>query len=158
MLSTTALWRRTQPIKGNLGIAVAIVAVLLFALSLAQTAAGRSVLRAAGLYRGSSAYTSLAFSNPQSLPPRLSTTHTKLAVSFVIGNVSTTPHRYQWSVFLNHGGHASRLAAGGTQVPSGGSATVSRRVTVSCSSGRARVVVKLADPAESIDFWAACTP
>ena len=160
MHTTAAHQWRTQPMAGKVGIAVAIVALLTLALSSAQTAAGRSVLQAVGLYRGPSAYTSLAFSDPQSLPASLSATRTKLAISFVISNVSTTPHRYQWSVFLNlnQRGHASRLAAGGTQVPADGRAAVSRRVTVSCPSGRARLVVKLADPAESIDFWAACTP
>jgi hypothetical protein len=158
MQATAALWRRTQPTTVKASIAVAIVAVLALALSLAQTAAGRSVLQAAGLYRGPSAYTSLAFSNPQSLPASLPATGTERAVSFVISNVSTSPHRYQWSVFLNQRGHASRLAAGGTQVPADGHAAVSRRVTVSCSGGRARLVVKLADPAESVDFWTACTP
>jgi hypothetical protein len=158
MQATAALRRRTQPTTVKASIAVAIVAVLTLVLGLAQTSAGRSVLQAAGLYRGPAAYTSLAFSNSQSLPASLPATGTKLAVSFVISNVSTSPRRYQWSVLLNQRGHTSRLAVGGTQVPANGRATVSRRVTVSCSSGQARLVVKLADPAESVDFWAACAP
>lgn len=158
MRGTTALRRSTHPITVKASIALGIVAALALALSLAQTTAGRSVLQAAGLYRGPTAYTSLAFSNPQSLPASLSATGTELAVSFVISNVSTSPHHYQWSIFLSQRGHASRLAAGGTQIPADGRATVSRRVTVSCSSKRAHLVVKLANPAESVDFWAVCTP
>ena len=124
MRGTVALRRRTRPTTVKASIAVAIVAVVALALSLAQTTAGRSVLEAAGLYRGPSAYTSLAFSKPQSLPASLSAKRTKLTVSFVISNVSTTPHRYEWSIFLNlnQRGHASRLAAGRTQVPADGRA------------------------------------
>lgn len=154
MLGTTALRRRTQLMTGKAMIAVAAVAVL--TLGLAQTGAGRSLLRAAGLSQGPETYASLAFSDPQSLPASLPAAGTEVPISFVISNPSANSQRYQWSVVLEKSGHVARLASGVAQVPARGHATVSRRVTASCSGGRASMTVRLANPAESVDFWTAC--
>jgi hypothetical protein len=139
-------------------ITAAVVAVAGLALALAQTSAGHALLRKAGLYEEPASYTSLAFTDPQSLPSRLSPVPTRVSVSFGISNSSADPRSYRWSVVLQRAGRVKRLAAGEVAVPAGESATVAPIVTASCSAGQARMSVQVAVPAESIAFWLACSP
>ena len=139
--------------------ALAVAAGLVVAVvGLAQTSPGHSLLREVGLYAEPATYTALAFTNPQSLPSHLSAAPAQVAVSFAVSNVSPDPHSYSWSIVLEAGGQTSRVAAGEVGVPAHGHATVTRTVTASCPGGQAVMAVRLAAPAESIDFRAACTP
>jgi hypothetical protein len=139
--------------------ALAVAAGLVVAVvGLAQTSPGHSLLREVGLYAEPATYTALAFTNPQSLPSHLSAAPAQVAVSFAISNVSPDPHSYSWSIVLEAAGQTSRVAAGEVGVPAHGHATVTRTVTASCPAGQAVMAVRLAAPAESIDFRAACSP
>lgn len=139
-------------------IVAAMVAAVGLALGLAQTSAAHALLRKAGLYEPPASYTSLAFTDPQSLPSQLSPVPTRVSVSFGISNSSADPRTYHWSVVLQRTGRVNRLAAGEAEVPAGESATVAPIVSASCSAGQARMSVQLAAPAESITFWLACSP
>ncbi len=138
--------------------ALAVTAGLVVAaVGLAQTSPGHSLLREVGLYAEPATYTALAFTNPQSLPSHLSAAPAQVAVSFAVSNVSPDPHSYSWSIVLKAAGQTSRVAAGEVGVPAHGHATVTRTVTASCPGGQAVMTVRLAAPAESIDFQAACS-
>lgn len=142
----------------SLIILVATAAAVALAVGLAQTSAGHSLLREAGLYGEPASYTSLAFTNPQSLPTHLSSAPTRLSMSFAVSNASPDPRTYHWSIVLEGTGHAYYLTAGEVRVPAEGRATVARTVTALCTRGQARITVQVAAPAESIDFWVACSP
>lgn len=137
---------------------VAIVAAVALAAGLAQTSVGHSLLRGAGLYDEPESYTSLAFTNPQSLPTRLSSRPTRVRMSFAISNASADPRSYRWSIELKRTGHIYRLATGKVEVPGGNRAPVARIVKASCVEKQARITVKIAEPVESIDFLMACSP
>jgi hypothetical protein len=139
-------------------ITAATVTAAGLALALAQTSPGHALLRKAGLYEEPASYTSLAFTNPQSLPAQLSPVPSRVSVSFGISNSSADPHSYHWSVLLHRAGQVKHLAAGEAEVPAGESTTVAPVVTAACSAGQAQVSVQLAAPAESIAFWLACSP
>jgi hypothetical protein len=147
---------RRRPGRGL--ITAAVVAVVGLALALAQTSAGHAMLRKAGLYEEPASYTSLAFTDPQSLPSWLSPVPSRVSVSFGISNSSADPRSYRWSVVLQRTGRVNRLAGGEVEVPAGESTTVAPVVTASCSAGQARMGVQVAAPAESISFWLACSP
>ncbi len=139
--------------------ALAVTAGLVVAMvGLAQTSPGHSLLREVGLYAEPATYTALAFTNPQSLPAHLPAAPAQVAMSFAVSNASPDPHSYSWSIVLEAAGQTSRLAAGEVGVPAHGHATVTRTVTASCPGGKAVMSVRLAAPAESIDFQAACSP
>jgi hypothetical protein len=145
-----------RPARGL--ITAAIVAVAGLALALAQTSPGHALLRKAGLYEEPASYTALAFTDPGSLPSRLSPVPSRVSVSFGISNSSGDPHAYQWSVLLHRAGQVKHLAAGEAEVPAGQSTTVTPTVTAACSTGQAQFTVQLAAPAESIAFWLTCSP
>ena len=145
-----------RPARGL--ITAALVAAAGLALALAQTSPGHALLRKAGLYEEPAGYTSLAFTDPQSLPAQLSPVPSRVSVSFGISNGSADPRSYQWSVLLHRAGQVKHLAAGEVEVPAGESTTVAPVVTAACSAGQAQVSVQLAAPAESIAFWLACSP
>ncbi|MGO9780195.1 MAG: hypothetical protein ACLPQY_10585 [Streptosporangiaceae bacterium] len=143
--------------RGLTALAVA-AGLVVAAVGLAQTSPGHSLLREVGLYAEPATYTALAFTNPQSLPSHLPAAPAQVAMSFGVGNASPGPQRYSWSIVLEAAGQTSRLAAGDVGVPAHGHATVTRTVTASCPGGKAVIAVRLAAPAESIDFQAACSP
>lgn len=126
------------------------------AAGLAQTSAGTLLLRKAGLSAAPASYTSLAFTDPRSLPARLARARSQVPISFAVGNNSAGPRSYHWTIAADRAGHLTSLAAGDVRVPAGGSATVTRTVTARCAGGQARITVALAAPAESVDFQAAC--
>jgi hypothetical protein len=136
------------------GLAVAGVALL--AVGIAQTSPGRTVLRKAGLLEPPVSYTSLAFEHPQSLPEQLSSQRANIPVSFQIHNYGNTVHKYEWSIVLTQGTLIQRLASGTAEVAAGHAAVISRNEAVSCTQGQQRIIVRLTEPAESIDAWMRC--
>jgi hypothetical protein len=139
-------------------ILVTMVAAAALAAGLAQTSAGRALLGRAGLYDTPASYTSLAFTDPQALPAHLSPAPARVSVPFAVTNTSAGPRSYLWSIVLDRAGRSYPLAAGEVRVPAGARATVAGAVTASCAAGQARLTVQVAAPAESIDFWLACSP
>jgi hypothetical protein len=136
--------------------AVAVVAVVLAAVGIAQTAAGRAVLRAAGLAADPPGYTSLSFASPSQLPSQLYSRNALLSAPFVIRNSAPAPHRYRWQILERRNGRRRALLTGQTAVAGGGSTTVQWQVFTACAGGRLQIEVALTSPRESIAFWATC--
>lgn len=133
-------------------------ALVVACVGLAQTGTGHAALREAGLLQAPPGYTALAFSHPQSLPTQLRSEHASIDVSFGIHNASGTPRTYRWSIVLVRSGRTHLKAAGVLRMSAEGSSSIDRIVTTSCMGGRLQVVVRLATPTESIEFWTACRP
>ncbi|SRR6266568_1302324 len=136
---------------------LALAAVVLVTAGIAQTGGGQALLRQAGVIAPEPGYTELAFARPQALPAQAAS-QAKFNVSFVINNVTSVTHDYQWSLWLVNNGHTHYMGKGDTRLEAGRGATVSPAVVMTCSAGQARIVVRLASPAESIDFWSKCLP
>jgi hypothetical protein len=123
---------------------------------LAQTSPGSSVLRDTGLVKPAPAYTSLFFSDPNALLTKVPFGHFSVDVPFSIHNASQATVTYQWTVQTVIGGKSARISGGSITEPP--NTTFSRNVTVIglCQAKELAVVVKLAKPAESIDYRAIC--
>lgn len=133
-----------------------LVVLILLALA-AQTAAGKSLLRHAGLIGGRDAYTALAFENPRNLPADLRG-HPKLRVGFTLRNAEGGPRTYRWTIFSQTRRGSRKLASGSVFAAKGTLARAGARIRIPCSGDRVRVNVRLAEPAESIGFWTHCSP
>jgi hypothetical protein len=116
------------------------------------------LLRDAGLYETPATYTELAFSQSAALPSTLAEPSGNVKVSFGIHNVSDAAHSYQWSIAVVHSGKSQVKATGTVPLPAQGRISLARSVAAACASGRTQVVVRLAAPAESINFWVTCVP
>jgi hypothetical protein len=136
--------------------AVALVAVVLAAVGVAQTGAGRAVLRDTGLAGAGPSYTALSFASPAQLPTAFYSQETLLSAPFVIHNASATARRYDWQILENRNGRQRQLFSGHTAVAAGGSTTVDWQTLSSCVGGRMQIQVRLTAPRQSIAFWAAC--
>jgi hypothetical protein len=133
-----------------------LIVLVALCAALAQTGGGHAVLGDMGLYETPPTYTELAFTNAGSLPNYTKSRKTSVSVSFGIRNVSGRPHAYQWSIVAVQQGSSKVKAAGAVTVLSQRRATVSKSIAVICATVRDQVVVRLASPAESIDFWLDC--
>lgn len=131
---------------------VAVVAVA----ALAQTAAGQSLMRSAGLARTPAASTALAFTDPGGLPTSLPAGHVGLTVSFAVHNASVSAASYRWTIEVVYGKSHRRAASGQTEILANQTKAETRQVTTFCPRGQLEIVVRLAAPAESIHFRAAC--
>lgn len=140
------------------GASVLVISLVMIA-GLAQTSAGHVVLQKLGLFKKPAAFTSLAFSNPRSLPAQINQKRTSVSVSFVIRNVSGTSHDYAWRLLLSESGETRTVATGGVRIGPKGESRVSRRVRITCTAKtqRNRIVVDLVDPAESVYAWSTCS-
>lgn len=136
--------------------AAALVAVVMLIAGTAQTHMGQVMLQKAGLYEEPTSYTSLAFSDPQFLPKQLNRKRVNIDVSFTINNVGAARHGYKWLVLLDQGGYVRRAAAGSVSVASGKRATITQSTEIICTRRQVRLIVSLANPAESIDASTTC--
>jgi hypothetical protein len=134
--------------------------MLVTAASLAQTPTGHSVLRRAGLETTPPTYTALSFARPQSLPTRLPAPRTSLRVPFTIRNDSPGTQSYQWSLKAtrigNAGGLSARSVSGTTALAPGATVAMDPALPLICHGGQIRITIRLASPAESIDFLSRC--
>ena len=146
---------RSHSAKQLIAAAVTAAIVLLAAVA-AQTAVGKSVLRDAGVLGSPQAYTELEFVQPAKLPAQLTPGTHRLTVPFRIHNVEGGAHTYRWSVVAIAGGQTQRLAGARQDLAEGQSRYLHPRVPVTCSGGRVRIEVRLADPSQSIGFWVNC--
>lgn len=137
--------------------AVALVVVVAFAVEVAQTSLGHSLLQEAGLVKTPN-YTALSFAAPQQLPTQLPARNSSVSVSFVIRNATASPHAYNWQIQLVRGKSSTSVARAQTRVPAGASSIVANTIRTSCVGGKIDFVIKLAVPEESINFWSACWP
>jgi hypothetical protein len=130
--------------------------VLALLVGLAQTPPGYSLLRDTGLVGPAPSYTSLYFSDPGGLPSTVPSGHVALTVPFSVHNASSSSASYQWAIQVVHGNQRTTAASGTLTVPARGTTPESSQIAALCPSGELQVVVRLAAPAESIDFRAAC--
>lgn len=135
----------------------ALVAAVILTAGISQTNVGHMILRNAGVTGGPTGYTSLAFSHSQILPKPLGPTPANVEVSFVIQNSGDAPRGYQWLVSLAQGPRKHDVATGSVRIAAGHGATITRYAKSSCTQGQIRIVVRLAEPAESIGAWIACS-
>lgn len=135
-------------------LVIAVIAVV--CVGLAQTAQGHSLLGAAGIYEEPATYAELAFNAPGALPNTLPTPGASVVVSFGIHNVSGDPRSYNWSIVLVRSGVSKVKASGAVRTAAQGRVSVTRSVAPDCTGGQVHVVVRLADPAQSISFWMTC--
>jgi hypothetical protein len=138
--------------------ALVLLSVVLIVLALAaQTAAGKSLLRHAGLIGGRESYTALAFDNPRNLPADLRG-NPQLRVGFTLRNVEGGPRTYRWTIVSQTKRGSRKRASGSVSAADGELAHAGARIRIPCSGDRVRVSVRLAEPAESIGFWTHCSP
>lgn len=135
---------------------VLLVGLVAACAGLAQTGQGHVLLSDAGLYKQPASYTELAFTTPGDLPSKLPSPNSPISVSFSIHNVSAAARAYQWSVVLTRAGQSHAKASGAVTAPAQGRVTVAKSVAMTCAGGRLQVQVRLASPAESLNFWVTC--
>lgn len=146
---------RSPPVRGRWSL-LSLVALVVICAGLAQTSRGHALLRDAGLYKVPTSYTELAFTNSDALPDA-PTAKGQVPVSFSVHNVSGSSSTYQWSIAVTRDGKSQVKATGTVGVPAQGRATVTKSVTAECGTAPSlQVAVRLASPAESIDFWVSC--
>lgn len=137
---------------------VLVIALVALCAGLAQTRQGHVLLSDAGLYKPPASYTELTFTTPSELPSTLSSPNSPINVSFSIHNAAGAARAYQWSVVLTKAGQKSHVKASGTTtVPAQERVTVTKSVAMTCVGGRLQVLVRLASPDESVDFWVTCS-
>jgi hypothetical protein len=137
--------------------ALVLVVVPAFAVEVAQTSPGRALLQKAGLVKAPN-YTALSFVRPQLLPTQLPARNSSVRVSFAIRNATASSHAYNWQVQLVRGKSSTSVASARTLVPARASSIVASTIRTSCVGGKIDFVIRLAVPAESINFWSACWP
>jgi hypothetical protein len=135
---------------------VLLVVMVLLCVGLAQTNQGHVLLSDVGLYEQPASYAELTFTAPGDLPSALPSSNSPIDVSFSIHNVSGAASAYQWSVILTKTGQSHVKASGTATAPAQGRVTVTKSVAMACVGGRLQVLVRLARPAESVDFWVTC--
>jgi hypothetical protein len=141
--------------RGRWGLLSLVVLVAICA-GLAQTSKGHALLGDAGLYKVPASYTELAFTDSGDLPDA-PTAKGQVPVSFSVHNVSGSSSAYRWSIAVTREGKSQVKATGTIGVPAQGRATVAKSVTVACGTAPSlQVAVRLASPAESIDFLVTC--
>ena len=134
----------------------AVAIVLVLAAGLAQTGAGHTLIRLAGLSGAPAAYTALSFTSPQSLPASVRSGPFALTVPFMVRNVSAAARTYRWSVSAMQGTRTRAEVQGSLTIAADQAENLNQPVSGSCRAGPLQVVIRLAAPAESIDFWATC--
>lgn len=135
---------------------VLLVALAALCAGLAQTSPGHVLLGDIGLYEQNASYTELTFTTPSDLPATLPSPNAPIDVSFGIHNASGAARAYQWSVVLTKAGQSDVKASGTVTASAQGRVTVTKTVAMTCVGGRLQVSVRLASPAESVDFWVTC--
>jgi hypothetical protein len=152
----------------------AVLLAALAAVAVAQTTTGARVTHSAGLSAPAEPYTALSFTDPTAIGNLDQWPHPGTAlvpVEFSLSNHEGRSMSYRWTITVA----ANIRDTGDTVVPRGSAADVSRRVRVRCASvtssasprrhGRAgassspaqvQVVVSLAQPQHSIDYWVQC--
>jgi hypothetical protein len=140
----------------QLAIAAAVVAILILAVGAAQTAAGQSILRGAGLMGHADRYTELAFEHPEQLPQRLPAGRSFLRLPFTLHNAEGAARDYRWTAVARTGSGTTELAHDQTRLADGARTIVRPRFAVNCSGSRTRVEIRLAGRSEAIGMWASC--
>ena len=141
-----------------MGLAALLLAVVL-SIGVAQTAAGESVLRSAGLKADPERFTELAFSEPERLPDQVDRQNVVLTPGFTIGNHQGQDRTYHWQIVRHVEGEQRDhvLNEGRNRVPAGRTFAIRERARLDCPAGRVRLEVRLVEPAErKVGAWIRC--
>ena len=133
-----------------------LVILVLLCAGVAQTSPGHSILTGLGVTATPPSYTELSFTMPDGLQETVGAVQAPITVSFGIHNVSKSPKDYHWSAVAVHDGTNEGSVSGAVTVAAQGRTSVTGNIQATCPSGRDQVVVRLASPAESINFWVTC--
>lgn len=136
----------------------ALVAAGLAAIGVAQTAAGRSVLRSAGLAGSPPRYTELAFANPGRLPYELLQSRGRVRAGVLVHNMEGSTRLYRWRAVEERPARGTvKLDSGRVQVAPEGWARIGPRLRVICAgSERVHIRIALDNPPRSVGFWIEC--
>jgi hypothetical protein len=138
-----------------LGVALLVGAALV--LGLAQTGPGGDALGSLGLRSPSEGYTELAFEASGSLPEHVTAPTATPDMPFIVGNREGGDRTYRWIIQRRDRSGLRQVATGTTpRLASGSSLIVTPRVRFACAETRVRVIVRLAEPAQSIAYWTRC--
>jgi hypothetical protein len=140
-----------------MGLAALLVAVVL-SIGVAQSAAGQSVLRSAGLKADPERFTELALSEPDRLPDQVDQEAVVLTPGFTIGNQQGEERTYHWQIVRHVEGERrdTVLNEGRNRVPAGRTFAIRERVQLACPAGRVRLEVRLVEPERKIGAWIRC--
>jgi hypothetical protein len=138
----------------QLSSALVVLAVVVALTTFAESHAGQVALTRLGVVGPSDRYTELAFVAAQHLPPHLPRTPTAIHLPFTITNHEHQSESYSWKIVAT-GTATQQLASGEVLVREGQQAYLDPRITLTCSSSRTRVNIRLSS-GEYIDFLAQC--
>ena len=136
-------------------VTVLVIVIVLALGGLAQTSVGRDALRDVGFYPHPTPFTQLHFERPAAIVGATALKRRRNAahLRFVIRNDERRDWTYAWRA------QASSSATGSTgriALTSGSQETVATTVRYRCRGSRVRIVVSLAQPAQSIYYWVRC--
>src|SRR4051812_7287779 len=130
--------------------AAMVAALVVGAAVVAQTAAGRSLLRDAGLTSPGEHYTELAFARPAQLPKELPRGRSELRAPFTLHNVEGGRREYRWTLTALRDGQApAPLDSGAVEMAAGNRAYVRTRGRIECAGGRTRIELRLTEPRQA---------
>jgi hypothetical protein len=138
-----------------IGVAV-LAAVALIAVTVAQSAFGRTVLHDAGLEGGDERYTELAFAQPTKVPEWVDEYRPKLDLPVSVHNGEGSRRSYRWTATVRHGARTKVLDRGTVDLAPDARASVEPEIEFGCRSGRVRVDFAIDDPKQSIGAWIRC--
>ncbi|HUZ21097.1 MAG TPA: hypothetical protein VMU75_11070 [Acidimicrobiales bacterium] len=138
--------------RGGMVVVLVLAAALLL---LAESGAGRGVLRAAGLSQQRTGYASLSLSDPAGAPTTLGPGN-ELDLRFALHSAETSTRSFTWSAATWAGGVQHPLAGGSVELVPGQTALIARTVHVPCTGRRVAVHVTLVGTSTGIDLWLAC--
>jgi hypothetical protein len=140
--------------RGRLPL-LAVAAVALAGLGLAQTGAGRDALADIGIAPPSEPYTEIALARPDATP-RIDGGVVTLPVW--IRNHEGGARAYAWTATtrVEGGGRPVRAAGGRVALEDGAEGTVRVRVPVTCAGERVRVDVSIGGPHRTVGVWVPC--
>jgi hypothetical protein len=144
---------RSLPSQGTTAVAALVIFAALTLV--AQSHAGQHALARLGVVGHQEHFTELAFAQPLRLPAHLPRTPTAVDGAFTITNRQARAENYRWEIVAS-GGAEHALASGEVSLAAGQQAYLDPPLTVTCSSKRISVDVRLAS-GEYIDFLSQCT-
>jgi len=134
-------------------------AIVIAGVALAQTAAGSSLLRRAGLTDQPPRYTELAFAHPTLLPEKFPDGKFQIHAPFTLHNAEGRGYTYHWIVQEIDGSDATTVASGASHAAKNETFPVDPKLKLECKhAGRVKVVVRIQRPARSIGWWGDCLP
>jgi len=133
---------------------LAVAAVALAGLGLAQTGPGRDALADLGIAPPSEPYTELALARPDATPR---VEGGVVALPVWIRNAEGGPRTYAWTATTRaEGGAPVRAATGRVALDDGADRTLRVRVPVTCAGDRVRVDVSIGGPHRTVGAWVPC--